>query len=259
MDIEHISVSRKGCWDTCHQQYKYRYHLKVQVDQPTPVYFTYGKIVHRVAEIYVQEKGERPISNVADDLLNGKMFLENELKSPPVPSQYRKKFPQHLQNIERLTNRIGFDGETEYKFRYDLEPPNNKMITGFIDRLIIRDDKYFILDYKTTKKGGWRKNKYTIRGDLQMRAYARVVQREFGAKPENIKAALYYVEGGDLIATSFNDNMLIEAEKTLLTAYNEIVTADPDRVQGRTGDHCKRCDYFRMCPFFSLTGKPNNG
>jgi RecB family exonuclease len=129
------------------------------------------------------------------------------------------------------------------------------MITGFLDRLIIRGDKYFILDYKTTKKGRWRKNKYTIRGDLQMRAYARVVQRNFGAKPENIRAALYYVEGGDLVATAFNDAMLIEAERELLQAYNDIKQADPDKVYGRTGDHCSRCDYVRMCPFYSLTAR----
>jgi CRISPR/Cas system-associated exonuclease Cas4 (RecB family) len=252
MDIEHISVSRKGCWDECKQKYKYRYHLKTQVDTPTPVYFTYGKIVHRVAEIYVGEGGKRPINEVADDLLAGKVLLERDEVSPPLPKEYRKKFPKHLQNIADLTQKIGFDGELEYKFRYDLDPPNNKIITGFIDRLIIRGDKFFILDYKTTKKGGWRKNKYTIRGDLQLRAYARVIQKLFGAKAENIKAALHYVDGGDVIATAFNDKMLMEAENILLAAYNQITESDPDKVYGRTGDHCRRCDYVKICPFFNM-------
>ena len=59
MNIEHISVSRKQCFDTCKAQYKYRYHLKIVSEEPTADHFTYGKIVHKVAENYVEEKGKR--------------------------------------------------------------------------------------------------------------------------------------------------------------------------------------------------------
>ncbi|MFX5760977.1 PD-(D/E)XK nuclease family protein, partial [Acinetobacter baumannii] len=81
-----------------------------------------------------------------------------------------------------------------------------------------------IIDYKTTKKGMWRKDTNTIRKDLQLRCYGRVVQREFGAKAENIMAALYYLEGGNLVATKFTEQSLASSEKELLDAYNQIVT-----------------------------------
>ena len=61
MDINHISVSRKGCFDLCQQQYKFKYHLKVETDVEEPFYFTYGKIVHRIAEKYVDYKGKKEI------------------------------------------------------------------------------------------------------------------------------------------------------------------------------------------------------
>ena len=117
----------------------------------------------------------------------------------------------------------------------------------------LADDKFFILDYKTTKKGKWRKNPNTIRQDLQLRFYARVVQKEFNAKPENIQAALYYLEGPELVATRFNEGMLLTAEKELYDTFKEIVNTKPNDVWGRVGDQCKRCDYRKTCPFYSLT------
>ena len=250
MNIEHISVSRKQCFDTCKAQYKYRYHLKIISDQPTADHFTYGKIVHKVAENYVEEKGKRNISEIASDVLNGKIFLEGTTKSPPLPVQYFEKFPVHLKNIKNLTDRIGFDGFLEWEFNYDLDAPNNRMIKGFIDRLIIRGEKYFILDYKTTKKGPWRKTKGNIGKDLQLRCYAKIVQEKFNAKPENIMAALYYLEGPNLISTGFTQESLDSAEKELLDTYKEIYEMNPDSVIGTSGNHCRFCDYRNTCPFF---------
>jgi ATP-dependent helicase/DNAse subunit B len=51
MNIEHISVSRYQVFVECKQKYKYRYHLAIKPDKPEPFYFTYGKIVHKIAEV----------------------------------------------------------------------------------------------------------------------------------------------------------------------------------------------------------------
>ena len=250
---EHISVSRKQCWDECQAKYKFRYHLKVPVEGPIQPYFVYGKLVHKIAEVYVLEQGQRPIDDIAHDCLHGIIEVEKGHPPPVLEKDYRKKLPEHLRNIKQLTDRIGYDGKLEWPFHYDLQPPDQHFITGFIDRVIIRGDKYFILDYKTTKKGFWRKNQNTIRNDLQLRCYARVVQKEFGAKAENIRAALYYLDGGDLIATKFSEESLEAAETELHDAFKEITNTDPDSVYGRVGDQCRRCDYRKICPFYSLT------
>jgi CRISPR/Cas system-associated exonuclease Cas4 (RecB family) len=250
---EHMSVSRKQTWTECPAKYKYRYHLKIIPDVPEQPYFVYGKLVHKIAEIYVKEKGERKIEDITADCLTGKIELE-EGKSPPVLSQeYKTKLTSHIRFIKQISDKIGYDGHLEYPFHYDLDPPKNYFVKGFIDRLIIRGDKFFILDYKTTKKGFWRKNSNTIRKDLQLRFYARVVQKEFNAKPENIQAALYYLEGSELVATKFNEQMLITAEEELYNAFKEIINTKPDDVWGRVGDQCKRCDYRKICSFYSLT------
>lgn len=258
MDINHISVSRKKCHDLCQQQYKYRYHLKLASPVPEPFYFVYGTIVHKIAELYVENKGQLPIGEIAQDVLRGKIAIEErdgkDVFCPPLPDDYKRKFQKHLRAIQNLNDRIGWDGLVEWKFNYDLDPPNKRHVTGFIDRLILKgegsDQKAFILDYKTTKKGKWRVNAETVKEDLQLRMYARVVSREFGIKAENIKAALYYLEGENLIAAQYNEESLSAVEKELKEAFVRIERADPDKVWGNVGWHCKNCDYATICPFY---------
>lgn len=253
MNISHMSVSRKGTWDTCKQLYKYKYHLKTPSTVPEQFYFTYGKIVHKIAEEYVGRKGEMTLEDISAQVLNGSILIENyggnEIKAPTLPFEYKMKMPEHLSSIKKLTQQVGYDGDLEWGFEFDLNPPNNRKVVGFIDRLIQKNDKFFIIDYKTTKKGMWRKTQETIKYDLQMRTYAKVVQKTFDVPADRIGCSLYYLEGGNLISTRFTQEALDAAEKELKEAFIEIENYDPDKVWGTTGSHCKRCDYYKICPF----------
>ena len=253
MKIPYISVSRKNVWDLCQLKYKFQYHMGVKPDMEEPSYFIYGKIVHRAAECYIDEKGKRPITEIAQDILKGKIELEEGQKSPPLPEDYKKKFPAHLKAICKLTEQTGFDGKVEYQFKYDLDPPNKRMIYGYIDRLIQKGNKFWILDYKTTKQGWWRKGKNEIVNDLQLKVYARVVQHDFKAKAENIKAALFYLEGEELVGATFSQETLLNAEQELLQTYMNIENTKAEQAFGRVGEHCKRCEFRKICPTYSLT------
>ena len=259
MDIQHISVSRKKCFDQCPQQYKFKYHLKVPSPGPEPFYFVYGKIIHKIAETYVEFRGAKSLGEVTQDVLRGKIPIEGDKLAPAIPTDYKRRMPGHLQSIQKITDIMGFEGQLERQFRYDLDPPHGKFITGFIDRLIIKEGpegkSAYILDYKTTKKGPFRETKESIISEIQLRAYARVVNREEGIPAENIKCALYYLEGGDMVGAKYTQESLERAERELLNVYNNIANANPDNVRGITGQHCTRCDYKDMCPFFR--GKPN--
>jgi hypothetical protein len=260
MDITHISVSRKSVWEECQQKYKYKYHLKVPNTEPEAPYFLYGKIVHRIAEIYVQSKGKAKIEEIANDVVRGKIPLErkadevineNQNLLSTIPADYKKKLPEHIKAIKKITTQMGTDGHLEWEFKYDLDAPNGKNMVGFIDRLFQKGDMWYILDYKTTKKGMWRKNASNITEDLQLRAYARIVQKTFDVPAKNIRAALYYLEGCELVGAKFSVASLVAAEQELLKAYNDIVERNPDHAWGNVKDHCKRCEYNKMCPFYS--------
>ena len=254
MIIEHISVSRKGCHDECEARYKYRYHDKKPRDKgiDEPFYFVYGNIVHAIAEEYISHDGEIPLNDIADAVLKGDIEFREGEKAPKLPADYKKRLPGHLRALEHLNKQIGTSGITEYGFYYDLDPPNGKHVKGFIDRIIQKGDKFFLIDYKTTKKGRYRKNKATITTDLQLRVYANVIRRDFGAKAENITAALYYLEGGDLFPAKFSDASLNAAEAELLESYKRIEAKDPKKIIANVGKHCERCDYRYTCPFVKL-------
>jgi CRISPR/Cas system-associated exonuclease Cas4 (RecB family) len=250
MNIEHISVSRGKSYKQCPYYYKLKYHEKIPNPGEEQFYFVYGKIIHKIAEQHVQEGGKRTLKEISGDVLKGRIEIEDGKKAPPLPVDYKKRMPGHIKAIEKLNSSIGCDGITEHKFKYDLDPPNNKFVTGFIDRIILRDGKAWIIDYKTTKKGPYRENKQTIKYDPQLRIYSRVVQKEFGIEASNIKAALYYLEDELILSSSYDDDSLDAIEKELLDVYNKIKTHRPEDAMGCTGQHCKRCEYRDMCPFF---------
>lgn len=250
MNIEHISVSRSKSYKQCPYYYKLKYHEKIPNPGEEQFYFVYGKIVHKIAECHVLEKGSRNLSEITQDVLKGKIEIENGKKAPTLPPDYKRRMPSHLKAIEKLNKKIGCEGITEYQFKYDLEPPFKKYVTGVIDRIIIRDNKAWIIDYKTTKKGPYRENNQTIKFDPQLRIYCRVVQKEFNLNPENIKAALYYLEDEAIVSSNYNQESLDKIEKELLEIYNKIKNHSPDEAFGITGGHCSRCEYKEMCPFF---------
>jgi CRISPR/Cas system-associated exonuclease Cas4 (RecB family) len=79
-----------------------------------------------------------------------------------------------------------------------------------------------------------------------------VVQKKFNAPADKIYAALYYLEGGNLVGAQFSQQSLELVEQELLQAYKEIENADPDKVWGNVGDHCARCKYRKICPFYRM-------
>ena len=250
MNIEHISVSRGKSYKQCPYYYKLKYHDKIPNPGEEQFYFVYGKIVHKIAEQHVVEGGSRTIKEISGDILKGKIEIENGKKAPPLPTNYRNRLPGHLKALERLNRKIGCGGMTEHKFRYDLEPPNSKLVTGFIDRIIINEGRAWIIDYKTTKKGPFRENKETIKHDPQLRMYSRVVQKEFGIEAANIRAALFYLEDEELLSASYSEESLCAVERELLELYDEIKGHAPEHARGVVAQHCSRCEYKDMCPFY---------
>jgi len=255
MHIEHLSISRRGVYHDCNAKYKFQYHLQLPRDLgiDEPIYFIYGKIIHTIAEEFVLRNGKSTLNAIAKEVLSGKLEVEEGVKAPKLPAEYQSKLPDHLRSLKKLNDKIGVDGTVEYEFLHDLEPPNKKFLKGFIDRIIVRNGKYFLIDYKTTKKGRFRKNRATITQDMQLKAYAAVVRRNFNVKAEDIRAALYYLDGGELFATTFTEASLDKAEAELLQTYNQIAAHDPNNIVPNVGEHCRRCDYRLSCPFVKLT------
>lgn len=257
MNISHISVSRKSVWDQCKLRYKYQYHLKLESLEPEPEHFNYGKIIHKIAEEYVLCKGNRSIGELTKDILDKKIPIDrNEGSDPiyakPIGKEYKNKLHKHLAELKTKIDFFGFDGFVEYPINYDLNPPNNYFIKGYIDRIINKGDKWIILDYKTSKKSMFLKNKDTIKKDLQLRIYAKAVQREFNVDPSNIYAALLYLDAKSIVGAKFSQQLLDSAENELIQTYEQIVNTSPENVVGSYSNLCNYCDYKSICSYYKI-------
>jgi putative RecB family exonuclease len=254
MDISSISVSRTGTYRECPYKYKLRYHEKVPSPLPTPPYFEYGKIVHKIIECYTLSRGKTPIGEIIQSVLNGSICLEPGRVAGKLPQEYLYKLPDHIRRFMTLTEKIGTEGEVELPFDMDLDEPNNAKLIGYIDRLIVNNGEYFIIDYKTSKKGPWLKNQHNITEDLQLKTYSRVIQKKYNVHPSKIRAALYYLDTGALVGANFTEQSLEKTEQELKEQFYAIKNANPDVVVGRPGRHCNFCDYRTICQFFDPSG-----
>jgi len=256
MNINHISVSRDSTWKQCQYQYKFRYHEKIPRPGEEPFYFVFGKLVHKILELYVEGKGEVSSEECTRMVLEGEAELEPNKFAPPLnewAKGYKPRLPRCVANGVKLADKMGFGNDIlEHKFHYDLDG-EGRHVMGFIDWLKDHGDgKYTVIDYKTTKKGPFRETAQTVTKNLQLRTYARVVQKEFGAKPEDIRCALYYLEDASLIAAKFNEESLEFAEKQLLEAYKQIEQTTAEKAWPNVGRHCSRCDYKTLCMHYNV-------
>lgn len=251
MKCEHMSVSRADTYNTCNYKYKLRYELAVIPEQK--FYFVFGKIYHKIVEEYIKLKGEKDIYQITKMVLDGELKIDGDNVAPRLLPDQKNRLGQHIENFLKFNDKIGCIGECEVPFSIDLDPPHGKNWVGFIDRLIIKNDMYFIIDYKTSKKNRWRKNSITIRKDPQIIGYCYIIHKLYNAKPENIRALLFYSEDGDAIdSRTFTKEELEEVPKKLLDIYNNILIQDKDAVVGNVGEHCFNCDYSQICPFYNM-------
>lgn len=247
MKIKHISISRSGVWHECQVKYKYKYHLEVIPNKPEPPYFAYGKLVHKAAEIYVKEKGVNNINKIAAGLLDGS--INEEFKGLKLSQEYKQKLPIHLNNVATLTAKIGYEGLLEHEIKLDLIPPDQKLLVGYIDRIVFNDEKVMILDYKTTKAGFYQKDNNTIKQDLQLRTYAYYVCKEFKLQPDKVFCCLYYLENKKLVCTNYTEKQMEDAIDNLKKDYILIESVDEKSAKPNVGNHCRRCDYQDICPY----------
>jgi inactivated superfamily I helicase/RecB family exonuclease len=167
---------------------------------------------------------------------------------------YRRRMRNFLKTeIERFQGGFKiFKAVLEQKAKHYLTINNAQVrVYGYIDRIDLRDDRYYIIDYKTGRIAG--KKDYEIGEDFtefQLPLYALAFSREHF---DIIGGMMYYeiarqsrtvdiIEGKDAVAylNAFRQEILVPTIK-------EILDPETDFYQTENDDFCDYCPYAQIC------------
>lgn len=165
------SYSSLDLFKQCPHKY-YRLRIKKDVKEPYQEHLQYGLKVHKAAEDYIE-------------------------KGTPIP-------PEYADMLEPIKKFKEMDGEKLCEYRMgltrDLKPCkfSDKEVwwRGIADLIVLKDDKAFVVDYKTSKS-----SKYADMKQLEILSLA--MFKHF-PHIQKVKAGLLFVVANDFVKTEFS-------------------------------------------------------
>ncbi|MFW5794971.1 MAG: RecB family exonuclease [Bacillota bacterium] len=241
MRLTKLSYSRMSCFLQCNLQYRFKYHDKLESLEPTPDYFEFGNFIHRLFELYAKD---------------GITIQEAFTKAFEEYNKFGNKHKACIREI--VSNFLKFDNKLkksdfvsqEFEEGFSLKFPNiETQMTGFIDRkLKLPDDKFIIVDYKTSKS---ELSKQEAMSNHQLMTYSWVCSVNYDIDPKNILAGLFYARTGNSVFVSFDQKQINKfvsfCEKTCETIHE----MQPDNAKPNRNEYCYFCDYKSICPDFN--------
>ena len=266
-----LSPTALADYRKCPYRYYLRYILRVSepdeiIEEPSAK--EWGDIIHKALRNFYQyhfprgfmESEMSRASSIMDKELENALARNRYLALKPNAASYLdlNVYKRRMRNflkceIDRFhTGFRIFKAVLEHKAKHILQVNGAQVrVYGYIDRIDLLDDRYYIIDYKTGKVAG--KKDYEIGpefSEFQLPLYALVFSREHF---ETIGGMMYYeiskqsrtiniIEGQDAVTylNSFKQDILVPTIREIL---------DPDVAFYQTDDHdvCKYCPYMQIC------------
>jgi ATP-dependent helicase/DNAse subunit B len=166
---------------------------------------------------------------------------------------YKKRLDKFLSlEVERFQSGFKIDiSKLEKKLDYTITVNNNKIILGGnTDRIDIFNNRYYIIDYKSSVPS---KKEYQIGADFmefQLPLYALISSCE---DFEKIGGMIYYVIAKEIkIIEIVKDDALSQflrdfKEQILLPTIQEIVNPEVNFYSTEIQDNCEYCNYINLC------------
>jgi len=247
------SYSRLTNFDNCSLQYKFNYIDKLGKDFENSIEAFMGSQVHLVLEeLYKKQKlGEvLPLEKVLGLYKkNWKKDFSEEIKIIKKNTEEKHYFDLGLKYLQDYYKHyypfnndytIGLEMEIEI----DLNKDSKYELHGFIDRLAIKDNIYYIHDYKTS---GTLPTNEEINNNKQLALYAIAIKEKYPDVKE-VKLVWHFLAFDTEITLSKSEGDYEELKKELIDKINYIESLSRDAFKPKESILCEWCAYASYCP-----------
>jgi len=261
----HVSFSEVKNWKECPYRHKLLYIDKIENSEPSP-FLDFGTAVHEGCENIIEGKElprEKLLTNIREAWK--KYDFDNPEWIARQPDWYKKSYApldEWCQWAENMWDEVvpfldkEFPGWQIHKAEEDLyEPIAGKSISfkGFIDGVIKVPKKrgsgheYWIIDWKTAGKGGWRsEKKQDFLMQLQLVLYKYYWAQKHDIPHNQIRCAFVTLGRGakkgkvcQLVKVSAGPKTLAKGVKVL----NSMITGVNRKLYLKNRESCKYCPY----------------
>ena len=247
----------------CPQKYKFQEIDRIRGPKSKEAIF--GSLIHQTLKFMFEHN---PLYPTLDEVLAyfrehwpGRDVFLAEVKNDPhkrawTPEEEKIIFEDGVRMLRRFYeknapwNYTVADLESRFEVALtDEKTGETHILAGIIDRIDkLPDDKYEIIDYKTSKR---MPSQDAVNRDRQLALYSLGLQKRWPhLAAEDIKLSLYFVKHGEKLSTHATRESTAEAGTGLLKTINKI----QERVRGNKPFEpmpsilCNWCEYRPMCP-----------
>jgi len=245
------SYSRLSSFDNCGLQYKFNYLDKSEKDFENSIEAFMGSQVHdALEELYKKQK------------LGEILSLESVLKL--YKTNWKKDFSEEIKIVKENLNSshyfdLGIRYLTDYYNHYypfnqdytiGLEIEVNLLLNesyslyGFIDRLSIKDDVYYIHDYKTSSNLPSTKE---INDNKQLAIYALAIKEKY-PDVKDVVLVWHFLAFDKEISITKKEEDYTKLKTDLINKINEIESLPKEKYKPKESILCNWCPYASKCP-----------
>ena len=262
----HVSFSEVKHWKECPYRHKLMYIDKVDMNKPSP-YLDFGTAVHEGCENLIEGRDVNKEKLLNDIRVAWKKYdFDNPEWVSEQPDWYRKQYApleEWCKWAESMWEEVipfldeEFPGWKIHKAEEELyEPIVNKELSfkAFVDGIIEvpkkrgKGSEYWIIDWKTAGKGGWRsEKKRDFLLQLQLVLYKYYWGQKHNVSHDQIKCAFITLGRGakkgkvcQIVKVSAGPKTLAKGTKIL----NSMISGVRRKLYLKNRNSCKYCPYY---------------